>query len=518
MPKWIKLLLLGLLLLLIPLGVLLYLNVKDRHPGYSVDLKIKNTSPGKLKIGFAALKITPTISDRWTDANNDAEFEEKDGDTYEDLNQNGQFDPIWIAGFGNKRAANGVNDDLWARTMVVDDGTSRIALTSIDAIGFMNDDILDVRNLVTDTTGITYSVISSTHTHEAPDLLGLWGDSYFRTGVDDEYMNYVKSQTAKSIAAAADNLEEAYMKLAINPKDAIVAVNDTREPHVYDEAIRVMQVFSASDSTTLGTLVAWADHPETLWSDNLLISSDFPHYLREGVEKGIYHGDSLIKKGLGGIAVYFNGAIGGLMTTNPSHEIKDILTGKVIKEPGYDKTRAQGDLLAMLVLNALESSSHYLSQAAINIRARTIQLDFENPLYRLGAFLGVLDRGMSGWMKIRSEIAAFSIGPAHFITVPGEIYPEIVNGGVEKPEGQDYAIDPLEVPPLRDFMNGEYNYVFGMANDMIGYIIPKSQWDTEEPYTYHRHDAPYGEVNSLGPETGPVIYKEVVKVLEEFYE
>ncbi|MGK7397447.1 MAG: hypothetical protein ACNS62_22915 [Candidatus Cyclobacteriaceae bacterium M3_2C_046] len=517
MRKWIRIILTGLLILIIILGLFFYLNVRDRHPGYQVDLNINNPAPGNFRIGFAAVKITPTIIDNWTDANQDAQFIEKDGDSYQDLNQNGRFDPIWIAGFSNKRAANGVNDDLWARTMIVDDGTSRIALTSIDAIGFMNDDVLDVRKLIPESTNITYSVISSTHTHEAPDLLGLWGNSYFRSGVNEDYMNYVKTQTAASIVQASQNLEPAYFKLAINPKDAIVTVNDTREPKVFDEAIRIIQAFSLSDSTTLGTLVAWADHPETLWSDNLLISSDFPHYLRDGVENGIYLGDSLVREGLGGTTVYFNGAIGGLMTTNPSHEIKDILTGEVIKEPGYPKTKAQGDFLAWLVLDALDSSSNYVSQAGINIRAKTIALEFQNPLYRLGAFLGVLDRGMTGWMKIRSELAVFSIGPAHFITVPGELYPEIVNGGVEKPAGGDFDIEPQEVPPLRDFMQGEYNFIFGLTNDMVGYIIPKSQWDTEAPFTYHNHDAPYGEINSLGPETGPAIYRELVSLMEEFY-
>ena len=67
--------------------------------------------------------------------------------------------------------------------------------------------------------------------------------------------------------------------------------------------------------------IGWADHPETLWSDNLLISSDFPHFLREGIEKGVYIEDSLVFEGVGGTAVYFNGAIGGLMTTKPSFEV-----------------------------------------------------------------------------------------------------------------------------------------------------------------------------------------------------
>jgi hypothetical protein len=41
---------------------------------------------------------------------------------------------------------------------------------------------------------------------------------------------------------------------------------------------------------------------------------------------------------------------------------------------------------------------------------------------------------------------------------------------------------------------------------MIGNIIPKSQWDENPPFTYKYETRPYGEVNSPGPETGPILH------------
>ena len=197
--------------------------------------------------------------------------------------------------------------------------------------------------------------------------------------------------------------------------------------------------------------------------------------------------------------------------------MKDIFTGEVYNEPTYEKTKAQGDYLAYLGLKALDSSEYYIEKAGISIRAKSIDLKFKNPIFRLGALLGLMDRGMNSWMQVRSELAVFSIGPAHFVTVPGEIYPEIINGGVEAPEGRDFDIEPVEVPFIRSQMKGDFNFVFGMANDMVGYIIPKSQWDEESPFTYGRDSAPYGEVNSLGPETAPTIHRELGQLLDEFY-
>ena len=47
----------------------------------------------------------------------------------------------------------------------------------------------------------------------------------------------------------------------------------------------------------------------------------------------------------------------------------------------------------------------------------------------------------------------------------------------------------------------------GLANDEIGYIIPKRQWDEKPPFCYGRKKAQYGEGNNLGPETAPLLCK-----------
>ncbi|MFM9032616.1 MAG: hypothetical protein ACKOTF_18455 [Opitutaceae bacterium] len=46
----------------------------------------------------------------------------------------------------------------------------------------------------------------------------------------------------------------------------------------------------------------------------------------------------------------------------------------------------------------------------------------------------------------------------------------------------------------------------GLANDEVGYIIPRSEWDRMPPYLYDSAKSVYGEVNSLGPETAPRLH------------
>jgi hypothetical protein len=41
-----------------------------------------------------------------------------------------------------------------------------------------------------------------------------------------------------------------------------------------------------------------------------------------------------------------------------------------------------------------------------------------------------------------------------------------------------------------------------------------SQWDSEPPFTHGEHEAPYGEINSVGPKTGPLDYQAIKAVLK----
>lgn len=518
MKKVFKFIILIIILMITVLVSWVFTNLSDRHTGYNADMKVINETYSELCAGFAAVQITPEVPDSWIDANNDTKYNPNDGDTFTDGNGNGKFDAVWIAGFSNNKPANGIHDDTWARTMIIDDSKTRLAIVVLDVIGFMHDDVVDIRKMIPEDVGITYAIISSTHTHEGPDLLGLWGKTFFKSGVDKEYMKFVKKKVVQSILEAAGNLRPVRLEISEDLTSAIPLVKDTRQPEVFDSGIRIIKAVDKENGISVGSLIAWGNHPETLWSGNLLVSSDFPHYLREGIEKGVYNGDSLFKKGIGGISVYASAAVGGLMTTHPSIAVRDPFTGIEFKAPTYEKTEAQGKHLALIALEAMENPSEVIESGGISLLVRTLIMPIDNNLFKLVTALGVMDRGTVGWMKMRTELSVFKIGPVSFATIPGEIYPEILNGGVEAPEGRDFKIDPVEVPAIRAMMPGKYKFVLGIANDEIGYIVPKSQWDVEAPFGYGKEKAQYGEQNSLGAETAPVLHQNLMEMLLELGE
>ena len=138
----------------------------------------------------------------------------------------------------------------------------------------------------------------------------------------------------------------------------------------------------------------------------------------------------------------------------------------------------------------------------------------------LGTLLGVIDTDPKfsltpPFVRYLSEAAFIKIGDASITGVPGELYPEIAVGGIENPEGADFEMAPQEVPYLRSQYSEKLNLMVNLANDSIGYIIPKSEWDNEAPWIYGETEETYGEVVSLGPSTAPEIHENIIKLIEE---
>ena len=233
------------------------------------------------------------------------------------------------------------------------------------------------------------------------------------------------------------------------------------------------------------------------------------------MENGVYNGEELVDEGLGGVAIYFSGAIGGLMAPHPSLGIPDPFTGEEYFEPTFEKTKALGDQIALMSLKALKQKGDTLAHSNISLRAKTIYAPLDNTTFKIASGMGLIKMGMPEYFKSRTEVGAIRIGPALFLSIPGEIYPEIVYGGIEAPEGREFDIQPMEIPPLQNLIKDKYKFYLGLSNDEIGYIIPKSEWDTGKPYLYNDESDTYGEENSLGPETGPIIYKALAEVIKE---
>lgn len=504
------------LLLVVGIAVGVRLRMHGPHRDYRADTELVSgpmASGGEpLRVGVAIRDITPDLAeyDPWKDHDGDSRFRPNRGDTWEDRNGNGTFDFVWLGGFNINRPAQGVNDRLWVRALAFRHRDTTVAVVSIDCVGLTHERFIQARlDLAAELPEVRYVLFSSTHTHNSPDTMGIWSYRPLPSKFDEGYVRFILDQARAAVGEAVRGMEAADVTVGSTDLPPAGFARDSREPLVYDRVLGAARFTRAGTDETIATLVSWGNHPEAMGGDNPLISSDFPHYLREAMEKGLP--EPVGMRGFGGVCVYVQGPVGGLMTPL-GLEVPDRNGSDVHRENGIGKTRALGENLALRAAALLRSpNARRVTDHRIGVVARSIFAPIEGT-FRIPIMLGLIH---PGWYdgKARTEVAALRMGEIEWLAIPGEIYPEIVDGGVETPEGGDFPGPPVEVPPLRPQMKGRVNLVPNLANDEIGYIIPRTQWDTRPPFTYGRREAPYGEVNSGGPDVAEVIHREARAVL-----
>ena len=109
-------------------------------------------------------------------------------------------------------------------------------------------------------------------------------------------------------------------------------------------------------------------------------------------------------------------------------------------------------------------------------------------------------------VAVRTEVGYLKLGDLEIAAIPGEIYPELVLGQVVDPPeaGADFP-DAKPEPAIYAPLAGKHRMIVGLANDELGYFIPKRQWDEKEPYCYGRKKPQYGEINSTGPDAARIV-------------
>ena len=440
---------------------------------------------------------------------------------------------VYMAGFGHNRVATGIHDDLTVRCLALEARPTTLVLCEADLIGLFYDDVLKVRQQVhAAAPQVTQVIVGSTHDHEGPDTMGLWGPSALQSGIDEKYLDEVDHKIAGAALAAVRSMQDARLTLGEddNPLLALLQ-NDSRPPYVKDPHLLVMRLVAEGRDVPIATLINWSDHPETLGGKNTLITADYPHWLCSYVESH-----------LGGTAIFFNGSIGGLLSTlGDAVAIQDPGNGEIAKDGTWDKAELVGNMLGLLAERAVN-----LGKAApvdsIVVRKAVIFAPVENDAFRIAGAMGVFKgrKGLYTAGKLDPSFVVKSVPGvgnlrvstgkntqsevdyiqllthgelvAEIATVPGEIYPELVNGGITRYEGADFPHAPFE-PVIRSYMRSPYKFVLGLANDELGYIIPKAEWDNQPPWLRGSKTRWYGEINSAGPDVSGVVTQALVNLI-----
>lgn len=377
-------------------------------------------------------------------------------------------------GMGAPSPAKIKEGELTTRAMVFRAGSETVAVVSVDVLGFpavLGD---RARKLVPRLAPENI-IIGSTHTHSAPDCYAYPDGKGGHTG-SLEYMQFVSEQVAAAINEALDRMKPAELRVASGEAKGKIAYN-YYAPDLYDRRVSVLQV-RALDGQAIGTLVNYAIHPEVIGSGQGILSPDLVGPLYDSIEKAA-----------GGMALFMNGAQGGMVTADNRNldQPRDALRGYWNDSRTWSECLRIGGLLASESLRVIDTAAWQKSPVLQNHSAEVRFPVESNDMWQVVEH-SPLQYPHNADRTIGTRINLVNLGNAQILTIPGEALPNI---GFY----------------LKRKMRGEHNFLFGLTNDAFGYILTKVDFNSFPRYQY------VSQV-SLGEMTGEILIEQAVDLIK----
>ena len=189
---------------------------------------------------------------------------------------------------------DGVESDLWATALIVDDGTTRAAWIDLDIVIVTKGESDAIRARVGEELGISPEAVrvSVTHNHAGPPP-SPWNWTKQGQEALDGYYALLPEMAAGAARLAVQGMRPARVlagsgesRVAVNRRETgpdgrmVTGVNPDGliDPHVF--VLRIDDL----EGEPIASVVGYTMHPTTMGPSNRLISSDWPGYLKRTVE------------------------------------------------------------------------------------------------------------------------------------------------------------------------------------------------------------------------------------------
>jgi hypothetical protein len=342
-------------------------------------------------------------------------------------------------GFGCNRKSDGVLAPLYVRAFVISDGTHTVVFAGNETQGSFAAykrgpyGHTDVRKTVQAVTAglipADHIVINSCHSHSGPDTSGVFG------GLPNSYLALLKDQTVGAIIDAWQAMRPAQLRVgAVDAGEYLHSQFGPPQDQV-DRELRVLIAADPDDATKVqGIMINYAAHATITGSGNLKVSSDWPGVAATKVEQAL------------GIdtAVHMVADVG---RTQPNGEQGD---------DDYQKLEDYGERIKAKVLEAV-SAATAVNGTDILANQLFIREDYNNRFIPAVFLLSSASRSdQPPWFENRTTVgtvlSVIKVGDVFFGAMPGEGYPAIFSELQQR------------VPAAKHF-------IFGLANDQLGYLI-----------------------------------------------
>jgi hypothetical protein len=380
------------------------------------------------------------------------------------------YDPVPGGASSLFEPAQGVNDPIMARALVLDNGDTKAAIVKIDTIGVtrsLRDDVeAEAAKLGIPRQNL---IVAGAHTHSGPGAAA--SHPLFQLIATDCFNAPTYQAILGKIVAALKQADASLRPAAIgvdSTSEQRVSKNRANKPGVLDTELGLIKIVD-SGGATIGAVMSFAVHGTCLGASNMLFSADV-----------IGADERALEKLLGGVAIFLNGAEGDVAPT----------------QGGFDGAATLGGYLA--------ESTHKLwpavaTQPWVEIAGSFTDVSMPKASYRgclplqdgktLCDYIPGLTLPIDQWMQKVLPFAALRLGDVVLATVPGE--PTTTLGQQIKAAGK-----------TRGFRR---TYVVGLANDHMSYATTPEEYNTEE---YEAQSTLYG------PTTGTIVVGAATKAID----
>jgi hypothetical protein len=427
---------------------------------------------------------------------------------------------IPLAGYYQERGADGVLDDLHAKTMVIEKDGEKVALVVLDLLSTTRPLVERARIEIEKTTGLKgdHVMISATHAHTGPELADR---SPRGAGVQvenpliAEFNEKLPSLIAQSVKAAEQHLVPARLSASIGREENLsfnrryymrdgavgwnpgkLNTNIVMPAGRIDPEVGVLYAESFTNAARFGmpiaTYVNFAMHPDTTGGN--LYSADYPGALSR-ILAG-YRGTNMI-------TVFANGACGNLNQvdvnwaapqTSPqeAHRIGVILGAAVLQAYKQLQFIAPGPLRAkseIVQLPLPPVTPEEVEQARRDVK--TASDSTREGFMKLVNGFKILDVAAREGKPQEVEVQVISLGPdLAWVSMPGEMFTEL-------------GLAIKKQSPFR------YTMIAELANGAIGYIPDRRSYA----------EGNYEPVSArCAPGSGEMLVDAAVKLLHELKE
>ena len=270
--------------------------------------------------------------------------------------------PMYGYGARGTNVSRGVHDPLYAKAIVLDDGTTKLAIVTLDLGAISNESTANIKEKVRSASGIENVLLVASHTHSSPRAT----DNF--PSADAPWVREAEEKIADAIIEAAGDLQparigvgwgeakEGHNRRMITTEGKVIMLWGNRD-RIYtqpvDYSLAVVRV-ETPEGKPIANLVNFACHPVVAGPENLEISADYVGVLTKEVEEA-----------LGGQCMFLQGAAG---------DINPFWDKTPPSEGAFEQMEKMGKTLGQEAIRVSRTIDQFVSDPAISVRTEIIPL------------------------------------------------------------------------------------------------------------------------------------------------